>query len=439
MQMKLNRRHFLAGSTALASLSLLPATGARAASGALSVWKFGGTPAEVEAWPAANARFLAANPGVNLNYSFFNGQIRRQKLLAAFQTNKLADVVIAFGQDIPEFAGFGMIQPLDALAGADKVAQWKERIVPEIMADGMYDGKLYGLPTYVDMASFIAINTDAMKEAGFDRPPQTWTELREYAKAMTKPDRPGIAFPATTAPVDINIFEGIAYANGGRIFDEETGKVTLNDPGCVDALQLYADLIADGSTPSGSAMTETNFRDTAQLFGQGRAAMWIGLSWLNTPWPVPEGMHWEGAPFPRPDKPTGTFPPVAAIMDGTAVLMVSARSKNPEAAIDYVDFWTQNEQLRVWGGNPEIARVPAGKAAWDEPKLAEVWPNWVKAYKAGTLFEGAQAMPRFIGVSAVESALGGAIQQVVLGQKSAQEALDAATSAAQTQIDLLRG
>jgi ABC-type glycerol-3-phosphate transport system substrate-binding protein len=46
-------------------------------------------------------------------------------------------------------------------------------------------------------------------------------------------------------------------------------------------------------------------------------------------------------------------------------------------------------------------------------------------------------MPRFIGVSAVENALATAIQEVVLGQKTAKAALDDANKAAQDQIDLL--
>ncbi|EAR51855.1 sugar transport system (sugar-binding protein) [Oceanicola granulosus HTCC2516] len=437
MTKAITRRSFL-GTTAVASIAALAPLRASAASGELSVWKFGGTPTEVEQWAARNEAFAAANPDIELNYSYFNGQIRRQKILAGFQTNRLADVIVAFGQDIPEFVGFGMVQPLDDIAG-DRIDGWKERVVPEVLESGMHEGKLYGLPTYVDMASFLAVNLDALEEAGFDRPPATWEELREYARAMTKPDRPGIAFPATTAPVDINIFEGIAYANGGRIYDEETNKVTLNDPGVVDALQLYVDLIADGSTPQATSLTETFFRDTAQLFGQGRSAMWIGLSWLNTPWGVNDDVRWTGVPFPRPETPTGSFDPVAAIMDPTAILMVSSRAENPEAAVEYLDFWSQDAQLEIWGGQPEVARIPAGKAAWDNAELAETWPKWVEAYEAGTLFEGAAPMPRFIGVSAIEAALGTAIQEAVLGQKTPQQALDDATSAAQTQIDLIRG
>lgn len=437
MSNSISRRRFLGTTAAVGAATFLPRPAA-AATGEISVWKFGGTPQEVEVWAQRNDAFTEAHPDIDLNYSYFNGQIRRQKILAGFQTKRLADVIIAFGQDIPEFAGFGMIQPLDDIAG-DRLDGWKDRIVPEVYESGMHEGKLYALPTYVDMASFLAINLDALEEAGFDRPPETWEEVREYARAMTKPDRPGIAFPATTAPVDINIFEGLAYANGGRIFDEESGKVTLNDPGVVDALQFYVDLIKDGSTPAATSLTETFFRDTAQLFGQGRSAMWIGLSWLNTPWGVNEDIRWTGVPFPRPDAPSGSFEPVSAIMDGTAMLMVSSRAENPEAAIEYVDFWSQDAQLEVWGGQPEIARIPAGKAAWDNPELAEACPNWVKAYEADTLFKGAAPMPRFIGVSAIESALGTAIQQAVLGQKTPQEALDEATAAAQGQIDLIRG
>ena len=438
MSKSISRRRFLGTTAAVGAATFLPGSPALAASGEISVWKFGGTPQEVETWAQRNDAFTEANPDIDLNYSYFNGQIRRQKILAGFQTNRLADVIIAFGQDIPEFAGFGMIQPLDDIAG-NKLTGWKDRIVPEVYESGMHDGKLYALPTYVDMASFLAINLDALEEAGFDRPPETWDELREYAKAMTKPDRPGIAFPATTAPVDINIFEGLAYANGGRIFDEETGKVTLNDPGVVDALQFYVDLIKDGSTPAATSLTETFFRDTAQLFGQGRSAMWIGLSWLNTPWGVNDDVRWTGVPMPKPEAPTGSYEPVSAIMDGTAMLMVSSRSKNPEAALEYVDFWSQDQQLEVWGGQPEIARIPAGKAAWDNAELKEAWPNWVKAYEEETLFKGGAPMPRFIGVSAIESALGTAIQQAILGQKTPQEALDEATAGAQTQIDLIRG
>lgn len=426
----------LGGAAATAALSR-PAL-AQTARGPLSVWKFGGTPREVEFWPQQNQLFQRARPNIQLNYSYLFGQIRRQRIIAGFQTRRLADVVVAFGQDIPEFVGFNIIQPLDAL-NRRMVDAWRGRIVPEIWNTGMHEGKVYGLPTYVDMASFLAYNVQAFEEAGLTRPPQNWDELRDYARRLTRPGRPGIAVPVTTAPVDVNIFEGIAYANGGRIYDERTNRVTFTDPGVVDTLKLYRQLVEDGSTPPPASLVETNFRDLAQLFGQGRVAMWAGMSWLNTPWPVEGNIRWAGALFPRPARPTGASPPVSTLLDPTAILMVSAQSRNAAAAMDYLDFWSQDARLDLWNGEPEYSRVPAGRHAWSGPRLQQHWPDWVARYRAGTLFQGAQSLPRFLGVSQVESRLATAMQEAVLGRKPVEQALTEQQTAAQQQIDIIRG
>jgi hypothetical protein len=44
------------------------------------VGKFSGTPREVEFWAKQNELFTAANKGLDLQYSSFNGQVRRQKI-----------------------------------------------------------------------------------------------------------------------------------------------------------------------------------------------------------------------------------------------------------------------------------------------------------------------------------------------------------------------
>jgi len=403
----------------------------------IKVWKLGGSPKEVEFWPKVNEKFIKQNPDIKIDYHFFYGQIRRQKIIGGFQTKNLADVVIAFGQDIPDFVGLNIIQPLDKIEPAI-VDSWKERIVPEIWNTCVYKEHLYAFPTYVDMGTFLAYNLDALEEAGFEGPPRNWTELKKYAEKLTKPGRPGIALQATLAPVDINIFEGIAYANGGRFLDEKNNKITINEPGFVDALQLYYDLVKGGYTNKN--LTETRFWEGAALFAEKKVAMWAGLSWLITPWywPTPKGLRWEGTLFPRPDKPTGKFSPAATIMDPTAALMITTLSKHPEAALKYIDFWAQPEQLNLWNGSAEVCRVPAYKGAYDSPQLKKVWPEWVRLYKAGELFKGSLPMPRFIGLSEAEDILGKAIQSVVLLQKDPKSALDEAAKKAQELYDLLR-
>lgn len=403
----------------------------------IKIWKMGGAPKEVEFWPEANEKFLKQNPDIKIDYDFFYGQIRRQKIIGGFQTKNLADVIVAFGQDIPDFVGLNIIQSLDGI-DSSMVNSWKDRIVPEIWDTCVYQDHLYAFPTYTDMGTFLAYNLDALEEAGLEGPPINWTEVKEYAEKLTRPGRPGIALEATLAPVDINIFEGIAYANGGRFLDEENGKIAINGPGFVDALKLYYDLIKGGYTNKN--LTETRFWEGAALFVEKKVAMWVGLSWLITPWygANPEGLRWGGTLFPRPDEPTGKFTPAATIMDPTAALMVTTLSEHPEAALRYVDFWTHPEQLNFWNGSGEICRVPAYKGAYDSPQLEEVWPEWVKSYKAGELFKGSLPMPRFVGLSEAENMLGKAIQTVVLLLKDPQSALDEAAKGAQDLYDILR-
>ncbi len=402
----------------------------------ITVWKFGGAPKETEMWPKINDAFEQAHPEIKINYNYFYGQIRVQKILGAYKSKKLPDVIVAFGQDIPDFAGLGIIQPLDDI-DASMTESWKANIIPEIYDTGKYQGKMYALPTYVDMAPFLAVNLDALEAAGLAGPPTTWSELRDYARKMTTPDRSGIAIQATLAPVDINIFEGIAYANGGRFLDEEAEMIMINGPGFVDALQLISDLVQDGSTPSG--VTDVIFKDAAALFAEKKAAMWFGMSWLIRPWyPTdPEGLRWMAVPFPKPAQISGKYEPASTIMDPTAALMIPSTSKHSEAALKYIDFWAQPEQLVLWDGDPIQSRVPATPAAYEAESLKQAWPQWVEAFEKGDLFKGSLPMPRFNGRAESEQYLGKAIQEVVLGQKTPQEALDGAAKKAQELYDLL--
>ena len=102
--MSIKRRDFIKKSaTAAAITSPFILSSKVSASNSLKVWKFGGTGRETEYWPVRNKVFSKNNPSINLNYQYFYCQIRRNKIMAGFQTKKLADIIIAFGQDIPEF------------------------------------------------------------------------------------------------------------------------------------------------------------------------------------------------------------------------------------------------------------------------------------------------------------------------------------------------
>jgi multiple sugar transport system substrate-binding protein len=418
--------------TATAAAQAAPATSS--GPGRLVVWKFGGSNEEVVYFPKWNAEFTRRT-GIQIEYSDNDWSTKREKVLAAHQARKVADILLMDGQSIPDLAALGIIDAYDDL---DKsfITHNQPLFVPEVWNSTVSSGKFYGPSMYVDMGTFLAYNTQMFKDAGISKVPENWDEVREAAQKLTKGDVAGITISVATDTNDANTFEGIAYANGGRWLDDSGKKVMVNDAGFIDPLQLYTDLVNDKSVPQG--VTETNFASSGTLFFQGKAAMWACLSYigafqtgLNAPadYPVASTL------FPRQPKPSGFAKPAATILTPTAAVLISATSQNKEAALKYADFWSQPEVQVGWDGSEISGRVPALKQNWETETFKRIHGDWYQLYKAGKMFEGSLPMPSFPGLAEAEKALSSAMQNAVLGKASPKDALAAAAKRAQTVVD----
>jgi multiple sugar transport system substrate-binding protein len=400
----------------------------------LVVWKFGGSGPELEYFPRQNELF-SKKTGIQLDYSNNEGSVRREKIIAAFRAKRIADVVLPDGQSIPDLVSLGVILALDDL-DRKLTDSWKPNFIPEIWNTTMYQGKWYALPPYVDTGTFLTYNKKIFAEAGITKVPANWDELRDTAKKLTKADRPGITISATPNPVDANTFEGIAYANGGRWLDDTGKKVTIAEPGFVDVLQLYVDLVNAKVVPPG--VTTTPFSSSGVLFFQEKVAMWASLSFpgaiqqtmkVRDDFPLGFGL------FPRQDKPSGSAPPASMIMTPTAAFMITSLSQKRDAALQYLDYWAQPDAERAWDGSVVVGRVPGLKANWESPTFKQKYPDWQALYKSGQMFAGAQPMPAFPGLAEAEKSLSTAVQTAILGTASPRDALAAGAKSAQAIID----
>lgn len=406
------------------------------ATGPLVVWKFGGATKELEYFPKWNDEFTKKT-GIKLEYSNNDWAVKREKMLAAFQAKRIADILLADGQSLPDLAAIGIVLPYDDL---DKqlTAKLKPDYIPEIWESTVYQGKFYGISPYVDMGTFLTYNTKMFKDAGISKVPENWDDLRQVARTLTKGDVSGVTISVSTHTNDANTFEGIAYANGGRWLDESGKKVAIADPGFIDPLQLFVDLVKDKSTPQG--VTETAFNQSGTLFFQEKAAMWVSLSYpgafvqgMNLPRDWPMGISL----FPRKaPKPSGSFKPAAAIMTPTAAFFVSSLTQQRDAVTKYIEFWSQQDVQRGWDSSEVLGRVPGLKSNWETEAFKKTYPDWYKLYKdSNKMFDGALPMPAFPGLTEAEKALSTAMQQAVLGKAEPKAALEAAQKRAQAIID----
>jgi len=394
---------------------------------ALTVWKFGGVRIEKAFAVKQVAAWNEQHPDMKVEWIEYDWGSRIEKVVTASEAGRLPDIIVVDTQGIPDFANMGAIQAISDLDPAI-VEKWEGRIVPEVMELGYYDGDFYGFSTYVDMATFLGYNIDMVRKAGLvdahgdATAPETWNELLDYAKKLDSSGYPAILLSATNNVCDINMLEGIAYANGGRWLAPD-GSVAVNGPGFTDALKLYKALY-DYALPGA---LESNYRDSAVQFFNKQAALYPALSWIgvfNTELQMPSDFAYRMATFPTPDRVTGKYMPVSSLMTGTFCPLITTNCENTNAALAFIDYWTEDQNLLAWNGSVQFGRVPSGIVCWETDGIDQYWPDLKKAYLAGDLFKNVQPMPAFAGLTSGQSYLAEALQKVLLDVATPQEALD---------------
>ncbi|NRD26296.1 ABC transporter substrate-binding protein [Frigoribacterium sp. VKM Ac-2836] len=203
--------------------------------------------------------------GVEIERTMVPGGSLISRVLQQASSRTLPDVLMLDNPDLAQIAETGALAPLsDFGLDADGYAEG-------VVQSGTYDGKLYGLaPTVNTIALFY--DKSVLADAGIE-PPTTWDELESAAKALTSGDRYGMAVDANATYEASWQFLPFMWSNGGDEKDIAT-------PESAEALQLWTDMVADGSM-SKSVLNWTQ-ADVNDQFIAGKTAMMV-----NGPWQLP--------------------------------------------------------------------------------------------------------------------------------------------------------
>ncbi len=90
-------------------------------------------------------------------------------------------------------------------------------------------------------ANMLWLRTDLMEEAGIEKAPETWDELRAACQAMQKDGIYGAPLPYGRNSMTTLIFIGVIHQAGGQVFDTDL-KVALDSQETRDALEFYASM-----------------------------------------------------------------------------------------------------------------------------------------------------------------------------------------------------
>jgi len=215
-----------------------------------------------------------------VNHESVPGPTLIQTVLQRASSKSLPDVLMLDNPDIQQIAETGALAPLgDYGIKTDGYAQGP-------VSAATYKDKLYGLQPGANTIA-IFYRKDVLAKAGV-QPPKTWDELKATAKKLTSGKQYAFAFNATADYEGAWQFLPPMWTNGG----DETN---LKTPQVAEALQLWKDLVADGS--ASKSVVNWKQSDVNDQFIAGKAAMM-----LNGPWQIPSldkaKMDYGVVPFP---------------------------------------------------------------------------------------------------------------------------------------------
>jgi multiple sugar transport system substrate-binding protein len=276
------------------------------------------------------------------------------------------------------------------------------------------EGALYGLPaTFSDVILFY--NKGLFDAAGLDYPTADWTweEERAAAEALTDADA-GVW--GDFQPIQFFEFYKVLAQNGGAFFSEDGSQATFNSPEGVEAAEWLIDKV-------GTVMpTEADMggQDDAALFKSGNLAMWHNGIWQFAGM-ADAPFEWDIALEPGNEQKAHHFFANAAV--------ASATTEHPEEAFAWIRFLTGSDeavQTRI-DASWELAAV-ADQSLF-EPYLAQTPPE-----SRDVVFEALDAIvvPPVIEQQAqMQDIVSQELARAVLGEVSAQEALDSAAEQVQ--------
>ena len=293
---------------------------------------------------------------------------------------------------------------------------------PALVANGTLDGKLVAMPWFAD-AGLLYYRKDLLEK--YKEPvPTTWAQLTATAKKIQDAER-----QAGNKDMQGFVFQGKAYegltcnalewvvAFGGGTIVEADGKISINNPSAIAALDL-AGIWPGTISPTGALNAEeeearTAFQSGNAVFMRNWPYAWALAQDASSPVKDKVGV----APLPKGDG-EGARP--AATLGGWD-LSVSKFSKHPAEAADLVMYLTsaaeQKRRAMTASLNPTIPSLYSDKdIAAANPFLASM----------GDVFKGAVPRPSTVTggkYNQVSNAFFNAVHAVLAKEKPAKDAI----------------
>ncbi len=326
----------------------------------LKFWTFG---REGEVVSELLPEFERAHPGVHVEVQNIPLTAAHEKLLTAFAGDALPDLCQLGNTWVPEFAALGALEPLQTYVDASQVVRVDDYF-PGIWDTNVIDGKLFGVPWYVD-TRLIFYRKDLLAQAGFNAPPRTWDEWRSAMAAIkiaASHDGSGKDKYAVFLP--LNEFEpllNLAIQQSDPLLRDDGTRGNFESAGFRRAFAFYLEMFREDWAPR---LSNTQLPNIWDEFARSFVAFYI-----SGPWNIGEFKRrepdllgrWGTAPLPGASGPGGG----AAGGSSFAIFHSSTNKLIAWQLAEFLSAVAQQQRFYALTGD-----LPARRSAWDYPELA---------------------------------------------------------------------
>jgi len=371
-------------------------------------------------------RFHDEHPDIRINAQYIpTGDALAQKLVTAVQSGSAPDISWIHAHYLEDLVRADAVYEMSHFIDGENGITEEEiaDIYPALIQYASWQGTMYSLPMEATNLGVI-YNKTLFEEAGLDpeRPPETWEELREYSRRLSKDENGdgryeqiGFFVPAVPASGPQGAYmmwqwTPFLWQAGGYLVDEEQTEILWGRQPGIDALSLWKSIyeIQNQRTfTSGDPLTVMASQQIAMM--------------LDGPWNLPRypelfsRFDWGVAMLPEgPEKR-------ATVVAGE-YLAIFKQSRNPDAAWAFVKWMIQPEIQAFW--SMESGYLPIRQSVVDVPEFQEFLQENApqRAFVEQMQFAQAQR-PIDFNTMEIQRLLSEAIERATVGGEEAEAVL----------------
>jgi multiple sugar transport system substrate-binding protein len=364
-------------------------------------------------------RFNREHPTIQVE-SLYVGQGDQQlpKILAAIVGNATPDL-LWFGPMLTgQLVELDAIRPLETWLAATGLEQTLD---PALLDSMELEGHLWSVPFGTNNVA-IYYRPSLFKAAGITELPQTWEQLRQVARKLTRdtngddrPDQHGILLPLGRGEWTVFTWLPFFWSGGGELSNSQSqsGAASqpprLDQPGAIAAVQLWRDLMQDGS----AILSAPERGYELDSFLAGKVAMQLSGSWTLGQLQA-TGVDFAVMPIPAQVKR-------ATAIGGENLFLFKTTPAREQAALKFIEYVLSQPFQTTWavetGYLPVTLKVRQSSTYQAFKAKQPAIDIFLEQAKFG------RSRPIFPGYNRISETLGRAIEATLLGRGTPAEML----------------